>query len=179
MKTKHIPAIALTCLPLIALALITGCQVSEKPKPAVNAAAPVTPKTRIATTESRTPVKSTAAAAHSRRPAPAVAVPETPLRAEVPKSFTWNYTFQPEPGLRKWTRIGNTKFVERYPSGKENTFTIVEQTTVDSIQGTLLQIVGGKLQAFMPDKGSANMYFKMRATADQNWGHMGEMKDVE
>ena len=69
--------------------------------------------------------------------------------------------------------------MERYPSGKENTFTIVEQTTVDSVQGTLLQIVGGKLQAFMPDKGSANMFLKMRATADQNWGHMGEMMDVE
>ena len=179
MKTKHIPSIALACLPLIALALITGCQVSEKPKPALKAAAPVTPKTRIATATAKTPAKSTAAAAHPSPHAPAVTVPETPLRAEVPKSFTWTYTFQPEPGLRKWTRIGNTKFVERYPSGKENTFTIVEQTTVDSVQGTLLQIVGGKLQAFMPDKGSANMFLKMRATADQNWGHMGEMKDVE
>jgi hypothetical protein len=164
---------------LFVVALSSGCQFSDKSKPMANGGVPATPKKHVSNSKAGVPAKSTTTAASSS-PAPKTeSIPETPLRAEVPRSFTWTYTFQPEPGIRKWSRIGNTKFVERYPSGKENTFTILEQTTVDSVQGTLVQIVGGKLQGFIPDKGSANMYLKMRGSAEQNWGHMGEMKDVE
>ena len=170
---------SLPFLSLIALILVSGCQVGEKPGPPANAAAPVAPTKRIAARSARLPAKSGATTASASSVPRAEATPETPLRPEVPKSFEWTYTFQPEPGLRKWNRTGNARFVERYPSGKENTFTILGQTTVESIQGTLVQIVGGKLQGFVPDKGSANMHLKMRGSADQGWGHMGEMKDVE
>jgi len=176
MNRKSISVVLTT---IFVIALSSGCQVGDKSKPPANGVVPITPKKHISNSKARVPAKSSTAAA-SPNPAPKTeSIPQPPLRAEVPKSFTWTYTFQPEPGIRKWSRNGNAKFVERYPSGKENTFTILEQTTVDSIQGTLVQIVGGKLQGFIPDKGSANMYLKMRASAEQNWGHMGEMKDVE
>lgn len=101
------------------------------------------------------------------------------LRLNVPNFFFWEYTFEPEPGKRIWLRVDDKTFVERYPSGKENKFSILGRFTVEKTSGTLVQIQGGKLQAFVPDKDSEQMFLKMRADETNNWGHMGEMKKIE
>lgn len=101
------------------------------------------------------------------------------LRLKIPNFFSWDYSFEPEPGKRIWLRIDDKTFIERYPSGKENKFAIVGRITVDDIHGTLAQIAEGTLQVFIPDKESKPMYLKMRGDEKGEWGHMGEIKKFE
>ena len=77
---------------------------------------------------------------------------EVPSLKKVPNFFSWDYTFEPEPGKRIWIRVDDTTFIERYPSGYENRFRIVRPETVDGIDGIILQIADSSLQAFMPYK---------------------------
>jgi hypothetical protein len=77
---------------------------------------------------------------------------EYPSLKRVPNFFSWDYTFQPEPGKRIWTRVNDSTFVERYPSGHENRFRILRSDKVNDVDGIILQMSDSELQAFIPYK---------------------------
>jgi hypothetical protein len=173
-------------------------KVAEKPAPAkpdpktaAKPATPAKPEPKVAEKPAATPAKpepkmaekpATAPAPKPEAPKPAApAAPGVGARAEAPKSFSWNYTFQPEPGKRTWKlENGNKTYVETYPSGKQNKFNVVQQSTkVDNITGTVVQQEGKPLQAFIPDKGSQPMHLKMRGSETQQWDYMGEINNVD
>src|SRR5207248_7426078 len=61
--------------------------------------------------------KLVAAANAAPAAAPAVApADKESLLAKIPSFFSWDYTFEPEPGKRIWMRVDDKTFVERYPS---------------------------------------------------------------
>ena len=101
---------------------------------------------------------------------------EVPSLKRVPNFFSWDYTFEPEPGKRIWIRVDDATFVERYPSGFENRFRIVRPETVDGIDGILLQITDSSLQAFMPYKPAASPKAK---TVEPNQGDVPNKSDPE
>jgi hypothetical protein len=133
---------------------------------------------------------------------------KSPSLKRVPNFFSWNYTFEPEPGKRIWIRVDDATFIERYPSGYENRFRILRPETVDGIDGIVLQISDSSMQAFVPYKPADGANIKnlepsqrdvpksgpedshvakpaelphllMRAEDTSPWQFMGEMNHIE
>jgi hypothetical protein len=100
-------------------------------------------------------------------------------KTNLPASFWWNYTYQPDPGRRVWSREGPTTYVERFPSGKVQKFNRVAAGTVDATEGVIFQLENSSTQAFVPYLGQRIMALKMRGNQKDSWRQLGEMKDFE
>lgn len=57
----------------------------------------------------------------------------------IEKVFSWNYLFQPDPGCRYWRRFNKDLWIEYYPSGLETRFVVVNRTTINDIEGLIVQ----------------------------------------
>lgn len=122
-------------------------------------------------------------------------VKDEPLNwKRVPNFFAWDYADQPEPGKRVWLRIDPKTFIERYPSGKENRFRILGPVAVQQVEGILVQISDGALQAFIPylageargaekpqpaAAGVEHPQLWMRADDKSEWKLMGDIRHVD
>lgn len=98
-------------------------------------------------------------------------------------SFTFNYKFDPSPGLRRYQKLDDSNWIETYvASGQQSSYVVVGRAVVDGDQGTLLR--GAKeptFQVFVPDKRSKLMWVRFRHLVDgtwQPWQYLGEMQDV-
>jgi hypothetical protein len=107
-------------------------------------------------------------------------IDEEYLLSKVPKSYYFYYGFGEEPGKRLWTRIDESTFVERYPKGGEQRWSIVGRTKADGVDGIVVcpEKDNGN-QAFIPSKGSNPMIHKWRANRDADWRPVGQMQEVE
>jgi hypothetical protein len=109
-----------------------------------------------------------------------------------PERFYFNYNFGPagERGRHDWTRVDSTTWVEQFPSGFQNRIRAIGRITVDGDSGTLLVLVSsgpqsnlkredlnGKLQYFIPDKGSHLMWLRDRLMGE-GWNFLGEMQGI-
>ncbi|RYD64574.1 MAG: serine/threonine protein kinase, partial [Verrucomicrobiaceae bacterium] len=94
-----------------------------------------------------------------------------------PASFTFNYSFD-DPGKRVWKRDGD-HWTETQPSGKVKRFKVARRLRVNSISGTQIDLVGGGLSLFIPDKGTPLPSVLMMRTTPGPWGRLGEIGDVE
>ncbi|MGA0560882.1 hypothetical protein ACO2RV_00440 [Ancylobacter sp. VNQ12] len=94
--------------------------------------------------------------------------------------FTWMYNFEPEPGLRTWSRDDLNRWSERYPSGRvAKVFDTVEASSVGGCNGQLVsRSTDPSFQVFIPNKGCKNMVAKFRR-GDDPWSNLGKMEDVE
>ncbi len=137
------------------------------------------------------------ASAHSRRSPKRRDVPLTPLTREqlntkVPHFYCFVYDAEPQPGKRYWLRLSDTTWIERYPDGQESMFKVLGHGIVKDFPGTLVVKTmgdeaktgadnGGGMQAFIPDKGSAQMHHWYRNTGrgDADWNDLGRMLSVE
>jgi serine/threonine protein kinase/tetratricopeptide (TPR) repeat protein len=97
----------------------------------------------------------------------------------LPRSFSWDYTFQPEPGVRLWSRADNGTFIERFPSGKQQKFKLVAPDLVANMEGVIVQLENSKLQTFIPYIGQKEMSLRMRGNEKGQWQLLGKMKNVE
>jgi tetratricopeptide (TPR) repeat protein len=97
----------------------------------------------------------------------------------LPRSFSWDYTFQPEPGVRLWSRAENGTFIERFPSGKRQKFKLVAPDRVANMEGVIVQLENSTLQAFIPYIGQKEMWLRSRGNAKGQWQLLGKMKTVE
>ncbi len=101
------------------------------------------------------------------------------LLTKVPNFFARGYRFETEPGKRVWIRVDEKTFVERFPSGKENRFTVLGRANMGEGEGIIVPLADSRLQAFVPVKGGDPMRFYERATEDEPWRFMGEMRKVK
>lgn len=111
-------------------------------------------------------------------------VTEEDLRSNIPTSFTFELDQRisdPEPGARVWTRIDDTIFVERLPSGKENRSQVVGRMPVAGAAGTIVERIGfKKLQVFIPDINSEDKDIKFRLTdKPDQWTVLGTIENFE
>jgi hypothetical protein len=129
-----------------------------------------------------------------------------PSLKRLPNFFSWEYADQPEPGKRIWIRVDDRTYIERYPSGHENTFRILRSDKANDVDGILLQISDSPLQAFIPyraiasdsarsDQGQSNDHaaggdpsaaarrgspqLLMRGDERSHWQSMGDMNHVQ
>jgi hypothetical protein len=114
-------------------------------------------------------------------PPPAQPSPPPPSGdAGRPTHFSINYTFQPSPGIRDWTRASSGVWTERYPNGATIiTHREIGRTTIDGCYGTLVSTVGGAagFQTYIPDKGCQMMWARFRQ-GNGAWSFFGEMHDI-
>ena len=114
------------------------------------------------------------------------------LNTRVPHFYCFDYDAEPQPGKRYWLRISDDLWIERYPNGLESKFKVVGHTRVMNTNGTIVVKVSGdeeqtgttndgRLQAFIPDKGSKLMHHWYRncARGDEEWNDLGPMLSVE
>ena len=109
-----------------------------------------------------------------------------------PKHFLFDYPFQPSPGKRYWTAVGQT-WIEQYESGEYNRFRVVNHTTINTMTGTVaVKTSGGSdktvtgnegyFQVFIPDAGNKKMALWFRRKVDntwQAWQSLPEMENIE
>ena len=114
------------------------------------------------------------AATTTAQPAPPTAGPNAPVQ------FSFDYPFNPDPGRRTWSRPDATTFVERYPSGVETRFRILESTNIDGNAGTIVrrQPEGDAFDIFIPDRGSEDMSLRWRTGNAPTWQTFVTMTDI-
>ena len=109
-----------------------------------------------------------------------------------PKHFWFDYPYQPLPGKRYWTAVGQT-WIEQYESGGYSRFRVAGRTTIEGTSGTLVVKTTGdpqqtwtgneaNFQAFIPDVGSEKLQFWYRNKIDgqwQEWRSLAEMNGIE
>src|SRR4051794_36380440 len=110
--------------------------------------------------------------------------PTTPSEVQSTKPsevqyFTWVYQFNPDPGLRIWSRDPSGIWHERYPDGRENaSFSLVSRETVDNCVGAVVRNMKDQnFEVFIPDQGCDRMWARFR-TNNGPWKRPAEMKDV-
>jgi len=108
------------------------------------------------------------------------------------KHFWFDYPFQPSPGKRYWTAVGQT-WIEQYESGEYGRFKVESHTTVNTMPGTVViktsggsdkTLTGkeGNFQVFIPDTGNTKMALLFRRKVNstwQAWQSLPEMKNIE
>jgi hypothetical protein len=95
------------------------------------------------------------------------------------KKFTFDYPFDPEPGVRSWYQIDEVKWIEQYPSGHTSTFVMVDKITKDGDSGIVVRKVLGdaertqvpdySMEVFIPDPDSELMWLSMRHHLQEGW----------
>ena len=116
----------------------------------------------------------------------------TQRHATSPKHFWFDSTYQPSPGKRYWTAVGQT-WIEQYESGIYSQFRVVWRTTIEGTSGSVVvKVTGapdqtgagnvGNFQVFIPDVGSTKMklWFHHKINGEwQDWRFLAEMQDIE
>jgi hypothetical protein len=94
--------------------------------------------------------------------------------------FSYDYKF-PDPngsGPRKWLKITDEDWIERFPNGVENKLRRQGSEVVDGDPGTVF-VLGRDpdLLYFVPDIGSATLWVRDRRAAaeDEKWDFLGKM----
>ena len=102
-----------------------------------------------------------------------------PLAGGRPVRFSFEYRFDPYPGVRNWTQVRPGVWSETYPD--PSIVTVFSERRRDVIDGCVGTVVWSRdksgLEVFIPDKGCPLMWTRFRF-ADGTWGWIGEMKDV-
>jgi len=75
------------------------------------------------------------------------------LLTKVPNFFARDYRFETEPSKRVWIRVDEKTFVERFPSGKENRFTVLGRANTGEVEGIIVPLADSRLQAFCSRQG--------------------------
>jgi hypothetical protein len=115
----------------------------------------------------------------------------TPDSARV-KAFTFDYRFEPQPGLRRWSDIGNDQWQEEYPDGERTLFHTLGPTDIGQDRGIIERRVDsnpftsspceGSFEVFIPDKDSRLMWTRFRSFANgkwSDWAFLGEMHSLQ
>lgn len=117
----------------------------------------------------------------------------TPLTADqIANKLPLSYEFGSGKNKRVWQRMSADTWHEVYPDGFFSVFTVLGHSTVGGVEGTIVVKVGGdiartgtlnngSLQAFIPDKGGANMrhWYRNAARGDTQWNLSGPMQNIE
>lgn len=116
---------------------------------------------------------------------PAMHQPAAPAQIEhglvPPQEFWFDYTFEPFPGPRYWSRADKRTWIERYENGIQSHFKIVRHLVVQGLGGTVVVKVAGDRQStqtgndgtfevFIPDRGSPHMWLWCRSKVNSKWG---------
>lgn len=103
------------------------------------------------------------------------------LEKHVPRSFRFDYQYEPKPGERRWRRVDDQTLIETYPDGEETKFQILGRTQVDDTTGIVAERLPDRsLQTFIPDKDSSHMWLRFRSPSNsKHWKYLGEMTKVE
>ncbi len=74
-------------------------------------------------------------------------------------AFTWNYSFNPSPGIRAWSLDQQGRWRERYPDGHVgDVFDVTGEVDVNGCQGSLTRSNNhGNFEIFIPDAGCRSM----------------------
>ena len=105
------------------------------------------------------------------------------LPSTLPKphlEFSYEYSF-PDPngsGPRKWLKITDDDWIERFPNGVENKLRRQGSEVVDGDLGTVFVLLRDPdLLYFVPDKGSAKLWIRDRRVSAGNgkWFLLGKM----
>ena len=94
--------------------------------------------------------------------------------------FSWDYTFEPEPGPRLWFQINDRLWVELYITSEHiSTFRVVDRIVKNNVEGDLvLKIDGGyertgvpdgAMQIFIPDRESQERGLYFRHISNEGW----------
>ncbi|MBK1881315.1 serine/threonine protein kinase [Luteolibacter pohnpeiensis] len=99
------------------------------------------------------------------------------LNDRSPSSFHFDYPHD-DPGVRQWTKSGD-RWIERFPSGKEDQFKSLLRIRVEGISGTEIEnIADPTVHFFIPDIGAEQPYrFRMRS-ASGKWSNAGVITDL-
>lgn len=111
-----------------------------------------------------------------------------PLLASVPSSFEFDYTAEPEPGLRAWRHVGGGKWEERYSIGTVSTFIVTGRNEVLHEKGLETGTYATKddeptMQVFIPDLNPIEGWFCFR-TLDKTtgkwntWARLAQVKNA-
>jgi hypothetical protein len=113
------------------------------------------------------------------------------LATKMPRSYFFDYPYEPQPGKRLWRRVDASTWHEIYPDGHTSVFKVLGHARVENTEGTIVvkqagdpQVTAttndGGLQAFIPDLGSAKLHHWYRNTArgDTTWNDLAPMQDV-
>jgi|SRR5580704_2899751 hypothetical protein len=99
----------------------------------------------------------------------------------IPTSFRWYYQFEPK-GWRIWTRLSDTKWVERYLSGQADTFSDLGVGDVNGCHGIILLKDNNALQVFVPDEKCAKQVALFQFIGPNGpqgpWNVLGVMENV-
>lgn len=95
-----------------------------------------------------------------------------------PTRFQWTYTFNP-PGWRKWERVSETEWVERWETGEEQRFEIVRRIDDGERVGTVVTgMPDREIETVIPDAGKgATLWF--RHLPDGDWSSLGQVEESE
>lgn len=117
----------------------------------------------------------------------------TPLTADqIANNLPRSYDFGSGQNQRIWQRIDADTWHEVYPDGFFSVFKVLGHSTVRGTEGTIVVKVAGdfsrtgtfndgSLQAFIPDKGSADMrhWYRNAGRGDTEWHLSGPMHNIE
>lgn len=124
-------------------------------------------------------------------PEPITPISAAHLATKVPRSYFFDYPYEPQPGKRLWRRIDADTWHEIYPDGHTSVFKVLGHARVANTEGTIVVKCSGDpgvtatpndggLQAFIPDLDSATLHHWYRNTArgDTTWNDLAPMQDV-
>lgn len=106
------------------------------------------------------------------KPAPVDPVDRSPSR------FTFYYAHD-DPGKRIWSRTGEF-WTEEQPSGTRNVFKVMKRSRVFGISGTeVAREDQTGIRLFIPDMGTRPPALLRIMSGENDWGNLGEIKDIE
>ena len=92
--------------------------------------------------------------------------------------FSYEYSFADPNGSgpRQWLKITDDDWIERFPNGVENKLRRQGSEVVDGDSGTVFCLLKDPdLLYFVPDKGSATLWIRVRRAGDGKWFFLGRM----
>jgi len=106
-----------------------------------------------------------------------------------PVHFWFNYPYEPSPGKRYWTCVGQT-WIEQYENGEYSRFQMAGRAVVEGNAGTVVVKTAGdpektwtgneaNFQAFIHDLGSEKMVFRFRHKSEGNWQPWQSLAEIE
>jgi len=101
-------------------------------------------------------------------------------QGDLVRYFTWVYNFQPEPGLRIWSRDASNRWSERYPSGRiAKVFDTLKTSSNEGCNGQLVSSSSEpNFEIFIPNKGCGRMVARFRRDGG-SWSNLGAMQDIQ
>jgi hypothetical protein len=110
----------------------------------------------------------------------------------VPSRFTFEYTREPNPGLRTFTRLEDGTWVSANPLGYESHYVVVGRTSLFGKGGTIVRrirpdsggdaVSEGAFEGFIPDVDTKDpwiLFRVFRQGAWSAWAHLAPLAEVD